>query len=461
VSVDPSDSSLQTTQRRFQARRQMSAVRDRLLAVWSGHLFARNAVTSFALHMVSAGLGLVTALVLARLTGAEGYGIYAVAMVYANIFAYIACCGFPNVIIRSEASGAPEQSEEKRRSIIATATLIMVGAGVALAATGVAFKAWLLPTHTSEAGWAFVLAMVMVVPIAFQRLREAILLGRNQPVLSLLPERLIRPFATLLALAVVWAFLKDQFGATAAISAQFMAYAISIACVVAFVFQTTPRTKRPPLRDIWRAIDVSHLRQALPFLLVGLTTLFATRLDIMMLAMLSDLPEVGTYRLASQVAGIVMVVSTVTQALLSPRVSKLASTNRLPELVAKLPRLGLMLGVAAIALSITVAVAFQVILIWLGPEFQPAAAPLTILLAAFSAVAFLCPAVPLLLMNGAAHRLATANLASLAINALLNLLLIPTYGGTGAAIATLVSLVVLYSLCVFFAWPKTKQSLNP
>ncbi len=436
-----------------QARKTPSLLFDDAISFAKGWIatasFSRDAVASFSLNIFSAAVSLISTLILARLVGAANYGIYAVAIVYANVFAFVACLGFPQLIIRTQARATKAQTQAAPRAVQKMAMLTAIVTGSGLALMGLAFSGRLLPTSTPQSFWAFVIAMMMVVPIASQRLREAILLGLHQPILSLLPERLFRSTAMLVGVVVTALVAGTGLGAPHAIAMQAVAYAVSISAAYYLVSKTAPRAAKP--KHI--TLDPHLIKEALPFLFVGLSTLLAGRVDIMMLAVLTEAETVGQYRLAAQIAAIVMMISTVAQAVLSPKISKLSHENQLQSLLARLPLLSATLFVIAGLLSTLVYVAFHVALPWIGADFAQAGPVLTILLVAFTIIAFLSPALPLLTMSGRTTYAAVANVIAIAINIILNLILIPAFAGTGAAVATALSLLSLYVLYACFAAP--------
>jgi len=420
------------------------------IKAWLGTAsFSRDAIVSFSLNIFSAAISLLSTLILARLVGAANYGIYAVAIVYANVFAFAACLGFPQLIIRTQARAMTSDTQSEPRAVQKMGILTALVVGSALALLGLTLADWLLPASTVSAGWAFVIAMAMVVPMANQRLREATLLGRHQPVLSLLPERLFRPATMLIVVLALALFAGTDLVATHAIGAQGIAYAVSLAGALYLVSRTKPAA--PSDKTTWFSFEPRLVKDALPFLFVGLTTLLAGRVDIMMLAALTNAETVGQYRLAAQVAAIVMMITTVSQAVLSPKISQLSHEHKLTTLLARLPQLSATLFVIAGLLSTLVYFAFHVILPWLGADFTNSGPVLIIFLIAFSGIAFLSPALPLLTMSGHAKYAAFANVIAIAINIVLNLILIPTFAGTGAAVATAVSLLTLYVLYACFA----------
>lgn len=409
--------------------------------------FSRDASGAFALHIFSAAVGLITTVLLARLIGAAHYGVYAVAIVYANVFAFLACFGFPQLIIRTEARQRSQSSDATGRSVQATALATAIGVGLTLTLAGCYFASVLVPYSSPAATGAFWLAMLLVVPMAVQRLREATLLGRHHTLESLLPERLIRPIS-MLVLVLVLAFL---FGTD--LTSRGAVFAQGAACIVAlasvFILASRNGLNVPSLdRSL---IDQTQLRAALPFLLVGLTTLLAGRVDIMMLGVLADAKTVGQYRLAAQIAAIIMMLTTVSQSVLSPRISKRSHDQDLVGLVSHLPKLCVALFASAAVLSVVIYSGFHLVLPWLGADFNNAAPILLILLIAFTIIAALSPALPLLTMSGHAKYAAIANVAAIVLNISLNIILVPVFEGQGAALATAISLVSLYGLYTVLA----------
>lgn len=408
--------------------------------------FSRDASTSFAMTLFSASIGLITTLLLARLIGAENYGIYAVAIVYVNIFAYIACLGFTHVIVRRQAQSTSADDVTQIQTVHRMATITAVIVGVCLAAIGWVLRDVILPTSNAGAQAVFLIAMGTVVPVAFLRLREAILLGCHQPILSVFPERIVRPALMLIAVLVIALLAGGQMSAYHAICAQVTAYVATIASAIYLVHRCAPADK-----DVRAAIDLSLFKEAVPFFFVGLTTLLAGRVDVMMLAGMTDAETVGQYRLAAQIAAIVMMLTTVSQTVLSPKVSKLSHQNDLEQLIHKLPKLAVVLFVITALFSTCVYMAFQFALPWIGTDFSKSLSPLAVLLIAFTAITVLSPALPMLTMTGNARYAAYANVTSIALNVALNLVLIPQFGGTGAALSTAISIVVLYVLYTCFA----------
>lgn len=407
-----------------------------------GQTLARGAAGSLGLQIASTAMALVTAVVLARLLGAADYGHYSLAMIYANLFGLIACLGFPQLLVRHVARLAPQRDWAGISSLVRTAGLSTAIAAALLAAGAALLIPIVLTGDASRSAPVYLLAMLLVVPIALQRLGETSLLGFDKAVESQLPERFIRPLAFLALVTVSALILGSDLSAEEAVLAHLAAYFLSLAGVAVLVMRKTPEAW-------WRApagIEPHYLKESLPLLATGLMTLLSTRLDVMMLGWLSDAEAVGHYRFAAQLATLPLMIATTVQAIVSPSISRYHAEDRLPELKPLLVKMSIGAGIAALGVSIAVIVLFSALLPVIGPSFEDARGPLTILLVAYGVMAVTYSGLPLLTMTGHAGDVAWSNAWAIACNVGLNLVLIPRFGASGTALATLASFVVLTAL---------------
>ncbi len=404
--------------------------------------FVRRVGGSFGLQVVSAVLQLITAVLLARLLGPADYGVYALAMVYANLFGLAACLGFPQLLVREVARLVPRSDWAGVRRLVGTAQVSALAGALFLAAVGALLVPHLVSGEGAGGRTALLFAMLLVIPIALQRIGETTLFGFEQPIAANMPERLVRPLVMVLLVAGLLFASSAASSAATALAAQGAAYLVSLVSVVWLVRRRTPNrwwTGR-------RVLDPQLLRQSLPLLSVALLTLVSTRLDIMMLGWIGDVADAGQYRLASQLAVLPLMVAITAQSIVSPVVSRQYAAGESHRLRPQLRRLALGSALVALLLSLIVFAAFKPLLAIIGSSFAPAGGPLIVLLVAYTVSAATFHALPLLTMTGHVRDVAVANVVAIAVNAGLNVVLIPAYGATGTALATLVSLVVLNGL---------------
>jgi ABC-type sugar transport system permease subunit len=89
---------------------------------------AREAFWTVVLKSANTLLGFVTTVLLARLLGAEGYGIYAYALALVSLLAMPAHAGLPNLVLRETARGMAEACPDDPVRAVAPRPLRMVGA---------------------------------------------------------------------------------------------------------------------------------------------------------------------------------------------------------------------------------------------------------------------------------------------------------------------------------------------
>ena len=187
--------------------------------------------------------------------------------------------------------------------------------------------------------------------------------------------------------------------------------------------------------------------------MIYLGTIFAViylKVDLVMLRWLADTQEVGQYAVAAQISEAWYFVPAAIVASFFPRLIKLREENetlfkhRLQQLFDALLLMGL-----AMAVVMTIAAPW-IIIVFFGADYAPSASILVIHIWAaifiFMRAAF---SKWILIENALVFSLITQGLGALT-NVLLNLALIPTHGGIGAAYATLLSYAAASFLSLFF-----------
>jgi len=66
---------------------------------------AWDGIWSFVLRAISIGLGFLSTVLLARLLGAEGYGIYSYVFAWVMLLSILAQAGLPDLVVRETAQG--------------------------------------------------------------------------------------------------------------------------------------------------------------------------------------------------------------------------------------------------------------------------------------------------------------------------------------------------------------------
>lgn len=401
--------------------------------------FARDAVWSFAIKIGARGLGFAVTVILARMLGANGYGIYAYALAVVTLMAIPAKVGFPTLLMRETARGLASERPEMIRGVWNWAGK---ATGVLSLAFGlVGFVVLLivndgdLDQQASTLLWGFVLLPFM----ALGALRGAALQGLGRIVAGQIPEDLVRP-ALILALVAGLALVTGEVTPPQAMGAHVIAAALAFAVGAWLLLRNTPPSVRVAQPD---SEARSWLRASLPLALIaGLATVNA-QADILILGVFESPDQIGIFRVAVQVAALAAFGLQAINIVIAPRIARLYTL----EEMSSLQRLVTMAARAATGFSVVTTVVFavagqQILIFVFGDEFAEAYVPLLIILVGQLVSSTAGSVGHLLNMTGHERDSLNAIAVAATLNVALDFALIPNLGLVGAAIATGTSLAV-------------------
>ena len=199
------------------------------------------------------------------------------------------------------------------------------------------------------------------------------------------------------------------------------------------------RTLRPvvPTRSAYRQM----LAFSAPVLLTSWAGLFgANWFDLVILRWYVPMSGIGVYSLAGQLAGVVQQITIIFSTLVLPPLSVMVAERqdaRIRTLVERLLPYWL-LG-ASILFSVVLLGARAGVSLVFGESFSGAAPILALLMVATSAVALFNACAPIVAAYGSMWVLSGIFLLSAAANVVLDLLLIPSFGVLGSALATVLA----------------------
>lgn len=390
--------------------------------------------------------GIALSVLLARSLGAEGYGYYLFALTIAQILAMPVLAGLPTLVTRQTAVYHVQADWPRLRGIIRWSFgFVAVSAGV-IAVLGAMYFA--LSGYSPEImGVVNLLALPLVIALAFMHVVSAILRGFEHVFLGSLPDGLIRPVLLLafVGVAVLLGVLTPALAMGLHVAAACLAagWAVWVWLRYRPVAATGSALSRPRFETrVW-------LASLLPLALITAAATINSRLDIFMLGILTDKESVAVYGLAFQIAGVVAIGQTIIYSISAPRIARMweaGARTELRDLVSTASRLSFaiaLVGIFGLGLLGPSAVPWLV-----GEEYGG-----TIVLAVIISLGILFssamgPAAVALNMSGHDRIVFRATALMAAVNTILNFLLIPPFGPEGAAIASVGSLLVYHLICV-------------
>ena len=410
---------------------------------------ARGSVAAFVLYVAGAGLTYCSQLLIARIIGAEGYGIYASVFAWMTVLAYFSALGFDVALLRFVPAYRAQQAWALLRGVIQYAERRATVVGIGVVLIGVSFITIWDREQSPEVTNAFLIGVVLVPVWALMWIRGSVVRAFGGVVSALAPDRIVRDAMLLgligLASLVQWWTID----APLAMMATLISSAVALGLVSLAKYRLQPRAAKSTAPAyagrIWR-------QTAVPLVIIGACEALMNRMGVMLLGWLGDARDAGIYALAFNIAFAVVLPRTAVNALFAPAVSDLFIRNdrvALQALVTKATSWTLV-GAACIALPLSLLA--EPLLAWFGQDFGAGVLTMRILLIGQVIAGGVGSQLHLMTMTGHERSAAALLFLSITANAVVSAALISLLGLTGAAIATTAILIFWNTAMALFIW---------
>lgn len=390
---------------------------------------AKNTVILVALRLLIPAFSFALVITLSRTLGAEGLGLYTLAFSYLTLFSSLGPLGLGAVIVR-DGAGKPSELAMMLPNAIA------IGAGASILLTlGMGALGTILDYDQATRS-ALNLLSFAILPSTILILFDRAFIALERPLyiaFALIIEHLVKVGG-----GVVLLFL--DFGLESVLIAAILGK--FLACIVSFYYLNRAGVN---LRPTIQRKTIKHLSSLAPTF--SLITIFAKlywRIDVIMLSKLRPIAEVGQYGAAYRIFDFGIIFP---QSLCLSLYPQIATAIKEDE-----KKLSWLVGVASkylFAVTLPVAACATVVsegiltLIY-GDGFKAASLTLSILIWTIVPYSFVRLNAYVLISAGFQKIDLRLNVIMSIINVCLNFLLIPLYGHTGAAVATLISMCILF-----------------
>jgi len=393
-------------------------------------VIAKNAIWLTIGQLLSRLVRAIFLIVAARILGTAGYGAFSYALGAVAMFTIFSDLGVSAFLTR-ELSG-----DEKARSYVTTSLLLR---GI-LTGIGILIILILLPMTVN------VPDVIPLIPIAgfllvFESVRDlafATTRARNRMEIEAGINVLISIVIVALGIPALFIF--------GTIKSVFLAYTIGsgvgFICAL-FILRPylTKFTLSPKIQSLKKI-----LRDSLPFAFIGAIMGILFNVDVLMLGWLSNASNVGLYAAAIRPITIIYVLPSILAAASFPALVKLVrgKSNNVGSFLERLISSSLLIGLPTVVGGYMVAGDFLTLLF--GAQFTPAATTFQVLLIT---ILLFFPSIFLhniVFAYNEQKRFWLIVLTGAIANVFLNWSLIQTQGAAGAAIATLISQLLIYTL---------------
>lgn len=398
----------------------------------------KGSILVMAIRVAGAGSVYASHVLLARWMGRADYGVFVYAWTWVTVLAVLACLGFDNASVRFIPEYLTKQAWRPIAGIIQAARRTTATAGAAIAILGI-MAVQLMGQRIDP---AFVVPMqtaFLCVPLfALTLLYTGFARSFGWVGLAYSPQFIARPIvltAAVGALLASGAYPSD-------IRVMKLAF---LTCIIILVAQAAFFARSLPCSAA-RAQPVYHMRHwrsvSMPLLLIQSYDLILAQADVLLLGLFVQPGDVAVYHAAVRTAGLISMVLYAVVALAGPKFASLAAEGKSAELET------VALGSAHLVFWPSLIVAALLLLFGekildlFGEGFAAGYPLLATLILGHMFVATTGPVSTLLNMTGFQNQSARVLGCSATANIVLNFALIPLWGATGAAVATVASMVL-------------------
>ena len=389
-------------------------------------------------RMLGLAASMLVSILLGRFLGVEGLGLINLGNQIINIITVIAVLGIPVVVLKEVSIANLDRDSNKSNSVIVSSLFLVLLAGILFTAGLVLFSKEIAVTLFDEPNLTVPLK-ILGIGISFQliaRVMGAGVNGLGKIWQSSLADKNMMTFLIILLLLLGFHLFGHELDVVAAasifiFSRGLVALGITVYWHFLNPFSTSIDFKPKPL-----------LLVGLPLLVANTTNVLTSSTDTLMLGFLSEVSEVGYYTVANRIAFSFSIFLPIMNSTIAPKIAPLYANGKKEEiesLVQKSTKILFLLGLGS--LLVLLVFGKYILILW-GQEFKEAYWMLLIL--GFGQfVSLSIGSVGLLLTLCNKEKLyGYVSITSAVLNVILNLFLINSFGGLGAAIATATTMIL-------------------
>jgi O-antigen/teichoic acid export membrane protein len=404
---------------------------------------ARNSVLLFGLQVFARFLNFIATILLANYLGTELFGAYNYALALTTLFVPLADLGMDTFFLRE----IPRRVREETSQLLGSVLLSKAGITFLVLIFITIVASSLEPVGSERFGY-ILLAGGVVLLRAYWNTFSSLLRGLDR----VQDETWMFALTRILEFAGILAALLSNADLSTVLALMLMMNGVAVVLTIAVV-----RGRFIPIAiDRRRTTLVAVIRGGLPFALASIFTNIYFHFDTVLLAKMISDHAAGTYRAAYNLVIPLLMVSGAISAAAFPFLSQ--NFRSQPEVVSRVIRtsIRLLTMVSLPTAIITTFVAPDIIAFLFAPEFAEAATTLAIVIW-FLPIGFLT--------NFFGHALGAmddqpfvlrVNTVNLSFNVVANIIFIPLYAQTAAAVITVATELIGLSLL----YPRIRKSMS-
>lgn len=410
--------------------------------------FTVGTLWAFATNAAGMAFGFGSQVLLARVFGTKGYGLYLYVLGWANIASLLCTLEFSGAAVRFVSEYAARNEWALFRGFLRRSKQIVGGTATVIAALGLV-ATLVAPGLSSQQRTCLAIACALFPILSMLQLLSSALQGLQRVLDAQVPFQVLRPILFALGVLFLVAVAGSSVGIPGVLVIQALATGVALLLSAGLLRRATPI-------QAWAAFPEYRTREwlltAVHFIGISVAQMIlSAQADVLIIGTLRSTSEAGLYGAASQFTTLVGFGASALMFMVQPRIADLhARRDRrgLQRLVHQSTTIGLLASAPVLVLLLAFG---RPLLSVYGGQFTVAYPVLVVLGIAQVVMASTGMLVGYLLtMTGNQREAARIIGGSAALNLLLTLILTPQFGIIGAAVATAIAAtartVVLTSL---------------
>lgn len=399
---------------------------------------------SGALQVGSKLLVVLSGVLLARVLGASGLGVYAFTLSSVTLGLLVCEFGMRSLHVREVAASLAQGRWGYLRSLLTYGPRIIFGAGV-LVGSAAAVVILLQPDLSASTRQTYLLACALLPCLALMRILISQSVGFGLVLQSQVMELLLYPGVVACGVGLVYLAHAGRLEPEVAMAFQVIATVLTAAVLLV----SLERRKPVDLKRLAGKVETPvWVKSALPFLIMDTALALHGQMDTQIIGWMGDDATVGNYRIALQLAGLAAIGMSIVIQFGAPRIAHLFAAGDLVGLRTYYVRLQALGAASAGLVALTLIIFGHWIINRLfGAEYAGAYVPMVVLALGFLGNAAFGPAGTLLLMTGGERQAGRWFWSTLVLNLALSPFLFHWFGAVGTAAATATAATFNHLLC--------------
>lgn len=408
-----------------------------------------------SVRMLAIALTFVQTIVMTRVFGSEVFGLLSFALSISALAVLLLSAGLDQVLMRDIARIGKDKvaSSERWQSIWRLVKRLVLPLTLSVSVLG------MLVVATTELAGPYkttVLAALLMLPLVLTRkYLEAMCLGTKQVVRSITGSQLAYPVLMILVAGSIW-----WLGVTPDAKAVSLTYSLailgSLIASTLLIVGTLRQLRNPSAQQAQQTEQQEAavteeaapdskalLKSGVHFSLISLGFVLSQHIDVLLVGILATPEDVAMVRIASRVAEMAGLMRAIIVLQYKPLIAEAFGKENLTAISRNAHNMVKLFSVTGIPIVLCIMLFAEQFMAVFGPEFVAGAQVLRVFSIGVLVTLILGPGNTVLSLTGFEHVASRNLMIALAVQVLLDLILIPTLGALGCAIANMTALIVL------------------